>query len=340
MKILKYIPVIILLILVMNVHSQDNRFIKEDSLKTKYPYTLPIFGHFLHDIGVDLPYPVGIMANYYYGIQPITITDIAVGFSDGLLPEVPVTDISRLIEFEDVTATVHSFTIRPDVWLLPFLSVYGLIGKTWTKTNVKISYPFELNTQADLDGMSYGLGMTLAGGYRGFFGVFDVNRVWTDMKNFENPVATSVLSVRAGYAFDVGKKSESNLGFWLGAMQVNMGNTTTGSIKLNEVLPPETAEKLDEIVENYYTWYNSIDPNKQEIADKTITPIVENLAQANGEGTVKYSINKIPAQKWNMLVGAQYQINKHFQVRAEAGFIGRESFLISYNYRFGIKHKN
>ncbi len=336
MKIIKYIPLIVLLSLVMNVQSQDNRYTGRDSVKTKYPYTLPLFGHFLHDVGVDLPYPVGIMANNYYGIQPITITDIAVGFSGGLPGEVPMTDVTRLLEFEEVNATVNSFNIRPDVWLLPFLSVYGLIGKTWSTTDVKISYPFELETQAKLDGMSYGVGTTLAGGYKGVFGVFDINRVWTDMKNFEQPVATSVMSVRLGYAFDVGKNPQSNLGFWLGAMRVTMGNTTTGELLLSEVLPVENA---DEIVEDYYEWYDGIDEGKQEIADKIFTPIIENIAESGGDGTVKYSINKIPAQEWNMLAGGQYQINKHFQLRAEAGFIGRKSILVSFNYRFGIDNQ-
>ena len=74
------------------------------------------------------------------------------------------------------------------------------------------------------------------------------------------------------------------------------------------------------------------------ISDKTLTPIFENLAESNGDGTVSHSLDKIPAQKWNMLVGVQYQINKYFQVRAEGGFIGRQAFLISFNYRFGIPH--
>ena len=42
-----------------------------------------------------------------------------------------------------------------------------------------------------------------------------------------------------------------------------------------------------------------------------------------------------------MLVGGQYQLNKHWQVMAEGGFIGdRSSFLLSANYRFGFKGGN
>lgn len=336
MKIKPFISLIFILFLFLNIQGQDNRYTTpRDSVKTKYPYTFPIFGHFLHDVGVDLPYPVGIMVNNYYGSQPITISDISIGFSEGLVGEVPMTDVTRLLEFEEVTARVNSLNVRPDVWVLPFMSVYGLFGKTWSTTLVKLSYPFELETEANLEGMSYGIGTTLAGGYKGIFSAFDINRVWTEMSNFEDPVASSVMSVRLGYAIDVGKNQQSNIGLWLGAMRVTMGNTTTGEIALNEVLP---LDNLDEIVENYYNWYEGIDPQKQEIADRIFTPIIENLDESAGQGTVKYSINKIPAQTWNMLVGGQYQINKHFQVRAEGGFIGRKSILVSFNYRFGIKH--
>ncbi len=79
---------------------------------------------------------------------------------------------------------------------------------------------------------------------------------------------------------------------------------------------------------------------KQKAADKVLTPIVENIDQVNGEGTVHYSLTKASKEQWNMLVGGQYQFDKHFQFRAEAGFLGsRSSLLFSLNYRFGIKHK-
>ncbi len=47
-------------------------------------------------------------------------------------------------------------------------------------------------------------------------------------------------------------------------------------------------------------------------------------------------------QKWNGLIGAQFQINKRWQIRSEMGFIGnRKSYLLSVNYRFlGFKIKN
>jgi len=53
------------------------------------------------------------------------------------------------------------------------------------------------------------------------------------------------------------------------------------------------------------------------------------------------SLNKQIKQAWNGLIGLQYQINKHWQIRSEGGVVGdRKSLLISLNYRMlGFKKK-
>jgi len=52
-------------------------------------------------------------------------------------------------------------------------------------------------------------------------------------------------------------------------------------------------------------------------------------------------MDKQVSQMWNGVVGAQFQLNKHWQFRTEAGLIGdRKSFLFSVNYRLlGFKKK-
>lgn len=332
----KSIIFIVLFVLPAICFGQYNQYIQADTVKEKYPYTFPIFGNFLHDIGIDLPYPMGVMVNSFYGIQKIVITDIAVGFEDGLGPGLPLTDITRLIEFEDVKATAYNINFRPDIWVLPFLNVYGIVGKSWTKSDVKITYPVSFNAVAELEGMSFGVGMTFAGGFGHYFTVLDWNNTWSYMSNFDEPVRARVLSPRIGRTFKL-KKEESNYGIWVGAMRVRLGGVTSGYVRLGDVLPSETWERRDEIVSDYYEWYNSIDENKQNVADEILTPMVEGLANSNGDATVRYSLGKESKAEWNMLVGGQYQFNKHWQIRTEFGFLGeRSSWLLSANYRFGI----
>lgn len=53
--------------------------------------------------------------------------------------------------------------------------------------------------------------------------------------------------------------------------------------------------------------------------------------------TVQYSLDKQLKDKWNFIVGTQFQLNKHFMIRAEYGFLGsRNQFLTGLQYRFGL----
>ncbi len=53
--------------------------------------------------------------------------------------------------------------------------------------------------------------------------------------------------------------------------------------------------------------------------------------------TVQYSLNKRPKDMWNFIVGSQFQLNKHFMLRAEYGFLGsRTQFMAGLQYRFGL----
>jgi hypothetical protein len=59
----------------------------------------------------------------------------------------------------------------------------------------------------------------------------------------------------------------------------------------------------------------------------------------NDENTasVQYELNKKPKDMWNFVIGSQYQINKHFMIRAEYGFLGsRTQFIGGLQYRFGL----
>ena len=61
---------------------------------------------------------------------------------------------------------------------------------------------------------------------------------------------------------------------------------------------------------------------------------IENI---NGDAVISYAMDKRPEQEWNAVFGAQFQINKRWMIRSEAGLIGdRKTFLASFNYRFKI----
>ena len=56
-----------------------------------------------------------------------------------------------------------------------------------------------------------------------------------------------------------------------------------------------------------------------------------------GSSTVDYSIDKHPADMWNLIVGGQYQLNKSWMFRLEVGFLTSRTHVISgVQYRFGL----
>ena len=56
-----------------------------------------------------------------------------------------------------------------------------------------------------------------------------------------------------------------------------------------------------------------------------------------GNSTVQYSLDKKVKNMWNFIVGSQFQLNKHWMLRGEYGFLGsRQQFIGGLQYRFGL----
>src|SRR6059058_1701974 len=92
-----------------------------DSLKKmEYPYMLPIWGKKVVGKGFNIPKSAGISAQYLYQQSDILITDLAVGFNNG-----PLHPLDQIIRFNSAVATSNGVNVRPDIWLFPFLNVYG-----------------------------------------------------------------------------------------------------------------------------------------------------------------------------------------------------------------------
>jgi hypothetical protein len=311
-----------------------------DSLKqVKYDNVFPIWGQKAYEKGFDIPYPTGGMVNYFYVKQGLIIDNMRLG----LLTEnqdVPLTEID-FIEFGDNFSTAQTVMFRPDVWVLPFLNVYGIFATGTSKTEVNITVPFELQSIVDQKGKTLGFGMTLAGGLGPVWTALDFNISWTKPELLEESVKVNTFGIRFGHNFVNKSKPYRNIGVWVGAMRASLSSGTVGEIKLKDALPPETFARKDEIVADYNAWYGSLDPNnpldaiKIAKADQILTPLVERIDAADGEAIIRYGIDKGLKQEWNGLIGAQIQWNKNWMFRTEAGVVGdRKSLLLSLNYRF------
>ena len=311
----------------------------QDSIKhVKYNYLLPIWGQGAYSKGFDIPYPVGIMSNFIWMKQGLVIDNMQLGLKTDN-QDIPLTN-TDFIEFGENTNTSFVASIRPDVWVFPFLNVYGLFGYGTTHTEVNLTAPVVLKSIVDQGVRSLGIGIMGAFGLGPVWVSVDANWTWNKPELVEDPTKVSVLGLRFGHTFVFKNKPESNIAIWAGGFRLSMSPETYGQISLGEALPQETWDRADEIVDTYNVWYDGLPPAKQAVVDATAVPsIIEKIGEADGDAIISYGMDKQTKELWNGIIGFQYQLNKKWQFRTEVGIIGdRKSILASINYRFlGIK---
>jgi hypothetical protein len=337
-----------------------------DSLKAKeYPYALPIWGAKAAALGFDLPYSAGLGINYLWQESDLIIEDLLVGFNNG-----PMYDLDEIIRFNGATASASGLNFRPDIWLFPFLNVYALVSQanTSTEINAGVWLPDTANvwrevssfsTKAEFNATGVGFGMTPTMGIGGGWLALDMNMTWQSISALDKPVFTFVFGPRMGKSFKL-KKPQSNIAFWAGGFRLMLKSETSGSLPLNEVLPIEGLQvKVDDGLAKVESgqvavdeWWSGLTPTEQknpankakyETANRTLDAAGNLLNTMDGalnddqSATVQYSLNKRPKNMWNFVLGTQYQINKHFMLRAEAGFLAsRTQFIGGLQYRFGL----
>ncbi len=315
---------------VRSVHQQYT-----DSLKNvKYDYIFPILGQGAYKKGFDIPYPIGIMANYMWMDQGIDITNLQLGL-EGTNNDFPMTPVD-FIGFGENRNTSHAYNVRTDVWIFPFLNVYGIFGGGQSHTEVNLVKPVEMLSVVDQSISTAGLGFMSAFGIGPMWLSIDANWTWNKPELLDKAVLVNVVGLRLGHTFVFKKHPERNIAVWAGGMYASMSSETSGAIKMIDALPPETWDRRDEIVTDYNTWYDGLSDIKKAVVDQTAIPnIIDRLAAADGSATIKYGMDKQVSEKWNGVFGAQFQYNKRWMLRTEWGLIGdRKSALLSLNYRF------
>ncbi len=316
-----------------------------DSLKSiEYNYVFPILGQGAYSQGFDIPYPIGLMSNFIWMDQGIVIDNMQLGLQTDSI-DIPSTAID-FIEFGENSNTSYSFSVRPDIWILPFLNVYGLFGYGHSKTEVNLVAPVALKSVVEQAISTVGIGVMGAGGIGPLWISVDANFTWNKPELLEEATRVNVLGLRLGHTIVNKHKPDRNFAFWAGGMRLKMSTETVGNIKMIDALPQETWDKRDEIADNYWEWYDGLDPNKPldakkiEKADEVLNPIINRLENADGDAVISYAMDKQTKSLWNGVIGMQYQLNKNWQFRTEGGIIGdRKSFLFSVNYRFLGFHK-
>ncbi|OOG70762.1 hypothetical protein [Algoriphagus sp. A40] len=336
-----------------------------DSVKmAEYPYALPILGDKAAGAGFELPYSAGVSAQYFWQQSDIIIENIMVGFNNGQMY-----DVDEIIRFNKAVATASAVTVRPDIWLFPFLNIYGILGKSQASTEIgfglwlpdgenNFTEVLSAGSLVEFNATTFGLGMTPTIGIGGGFMALDMNVAWTDVPQLAKPAKTFIFGPRFGKNFKM--PNQKAVTVWVGGFRVHLSSETYGSIPLSEVFPEgslggridEGIEKVESAQIKVDTWWDGLSPvdqnnpiNKAKYnkANDVLERASNILVAADGaistieSSTVQYSMDKRPADMWNFIIGGQYQFSKHFMVRAEYGFLGsREQLITGVQYRFGL----
>ena len=317
-----------------------------DSLKNlKYDRVFPFWGQKAYSRGIDVQYPLGAMANFFWVNQGIIIDNFQLGFENASggpfdFPLQPLSD--SILAFGNNSNKSYSLNVRPDIWVFPFIDVYGIFGWGQSTTNIEVNAfqyapePVQFTSIVKQNIATYGVGMLLAGGLGPVWFSLDANVTWNKPELLEKATFANVVGLRVGKVFKFKNRPQSNISIWIGTMFLYMQSTTVGNIALRDAIPDFDGMK-DELIQQLEDKKGETGP----IGDKLIDRLIEEIKERNGESELSYSMDKQAKAPWNGLIGAQYQFNKNWQLRAEGGVIGdRKSFLLSLNYRFlGFKKK-
>ena len=299
---------------------------QRDSILATYNNIFPIWGRKAIERGFDLPYPVGINFNAIYLSQEIDITNIGLSTGDNPTVEVP------FIQFSKVEAPVLSANLRADLWVLPFLNVYGFAGHAWVTTDVTLSEPFVFNTVVKQEGPYVGLGTTATIGIKNNWLAIDLNYAWTQPEKLNQPVEGRIIGFRYGRVQKL--SGTQRVAFWIGTMQQKLKSFTDGSIALDEVIDGGAEGRLRLALPAYMQSqsFQQLSPEQRA----TVNAIAQGLLTGGGLGdvTINYTLDKEVTDPWNMLAGVNYDLSKRWTFRVEVGFIGRFQLLINPLYRF------
>jgi hypothetical protein len=167
--------------------------------------SLPLMKGLAEDLGVTLPLPIGTSVIWTEIDRQVAVSDVRLGL--GTTPPVSANRISI------PTTKLHASTqiFRGDIWLLPFVNLYGIVGTTHSKGSVDVTvgrfpFPFSppliLNVPVDLEGPTAGWGTTAIVGTKSIFASLDVNKTWTKFSRLESSLTALVVTPRIGFVID------------------------------------------------------------------------------------------------------------------------------------------
>ncbi len=252
---------------------------------------LPIFGEQAREKGYALPLPFGLGITGLVQQQAPKIEELKFGI--GTATDKPG------ISINGSKVTSASLLARGDVWLFPFLNLYGFGGMIRGNADISVNVDafstggqnfdaFKFNIEGDYTGATGGVGMTLAGGYKEFFGTIDANHAKSRLDFLDGKIDVTTVTPRVGMRIESERYGKGS--FWAGIMYIDLRERLHGSVDVNLVGP--------------------------------------------GSRTLAYDLYFTLDDPYTYLAGGMWELSQKVNAMVEVGVGGRNSLMGSFTYRF------
>jgi lipid-binding SYLF domain-containing protein len=287
----------------------ERRGEQEENVPRRWDRPLPFLAQRVIDLGYDLPLPFGLRLNYAGVDQDMFLSDLDVGFNGG------AKETFEFVDFSDASADSDSVQLILDAWIFPFMNVSLLVG--------------ELDGVAPMDIFLDGNGMLdQLGEDCSAPGLNPLCRLLAD-KTFVLPIEADF----SGTTYGIGMMFAGGWQDYFVTIPFNftyadMDTTETDGIAYT--VTPRVGRSFELGQAGTVSAYIGGNYLKAEL-DVTGSVDVPGV-----DLSIDYNIQQKNADRWNALIGANWDISRRWSWSAEYnGFTGsREAFITSVNYRF------
>ena len=274
---------------------------------------LPLMGQKVVEKGFELPMPYGVAFVGAWKRQDIDLYDLSIRTSGGEWTTIPFP------LFNQPSADTYTYQAKFDLWFLPFVNVFALVGRVEGESEIPLSFlgedlmdligtgglcdglrppeacfrTYSGTYRSEIGGDNFSIGLTPAIGYKDFFFTMPTTWTWTDLDTSDRVVESFYISPRIG--LNVPTERAGGLSVYIGAAYLRAENFIVGDISLETSGMPGAEDGL----------------------------------------TVEYSVWSDNSDRWNFLVGFNWSVSQRWNVHFEADAGGsRQGGTLSATWRF------
>ncbi|MEM8661071.1 MAG: hypothetical protein AAGF35_09315 [Pseudomonadota bacterium] len=198
----------------------------------------PLFRERAIENGTVLPFPYGLSVVGTHYVEDLELDKLTIKRRGK--PNIVIKDESVLVP-EDLS--LYNVSFRVDAWILPYMNVYALLGRTQVDFDLEVDLNFEIDgVKVDYQNTfdfeagrnSYTVGTILAYGLGNWFGMVDLRYAQTDFSLSTTGPQTYTTIARVGWNGRIGPLKGM---LWAGALKQEVDFALTTNSDEVELIP-------------------------------------------------------------------------------------------------------